>query len=187
MAVDLSDVTMLLMEADLDYLLGFCDTYRIVVGADKRDSKPAVSKLVMRYLNSEEVEDSEDGGKAIVLKIMGELGGEEKGLPDLEDDGDKVVVDKKFEPVPDVKPKPAKIEPVPDVKSKPAKIESANSTGPETISYHKLQKFKLDGKIGDPEEKDCLKYCSVSYQIRQGILQNYSSNGRIAQTKTGYC
>ena len=47
-------------------------------------------------------------------------------------------------------------------------------TSPKRYRRHKFQKFKLDGKIGDPGEKDCLKYSSVSYQIRQGINQKYS-------------
>ncbi len=101
MAVDLTNVTILLLKSDLDYLLGFCDTHRIAVGGEKRESKPAVLKLVMRYLNSEEIEDSDDGGKAIVDKIVEDLGGEVKEdvkvMPELEDP------DKKVTAVPEVK------------------------------------------------------------------------------------
>ena len=86
MAVDLSHVTSLLLDASADYLLNFCETHRIVVPAAKRESKPALFKLVMRFLNSVQVEESEDGGKAIVDKVVEELTKEEnQTLPGLED------------------------------------------------------------------------------------------------------
>ena len=44
----------------------------------------------------------------------------------------------------------------------------------ETLSYHKLRQFKINGTIGDPGQKNCLSFSSLCFQISQGEAQGYS-------------
>ena len=59
--------------ADVDVLSGLCDEYRIDVSEGKAGKKPLLLKFVMRYLNSVDLENSTDGGKAVFLKLHSEL------------------------------------------------------------------------------------------------------------------
>ena len=176
MAVDLTKVTTLLLGADIDSLIGLCETHRIVVGEDKRESKPALFTLLMRFLNSEQLEQSADGGKAIVDQIVGELEPEVKEedvIPDLEGKAVEQVGGDGAKNVPVVK----------------AKVDKPAEKSPfETLTYHRLQKFKVDGKIGEPGEKGCLTYSNLSFQVRQARTQYSVSeihSGIIAAIKGG--
>ena len=46
----------------------------------------------------------------------------------------------------------------------------------ETLSYHKLRQFKINGTIGDPGQKNCLSFSSLCFQIKQGESQGYTIN-----------
>ena len=46
----------------------------------------------------------------------------------------------------------------------------------DTLSYHKLRQFKINGTIGDPGQKGCVTYSSLCYQIRQGEKLHYTTS-----------
>ncbi len=170
MAVELTKAASLLSNADGEYFLGFCDTNRITVPTEKRENTAALFRIVMRFLNSEQIENSTDGGKAIVDQVIRDL--EEKEIPPLEENGEVKSEDLSQE---DKKIRDGKSEVlVTQDEKKVVKVTPPETAVSETLSYHKFQKFKLDGKIGEPGEKDCLSYSSVSFQIRQGITQKYT-------------
>ena len=79
-------VTKHLPEVDVDFLTGLCDEYRIVVPDAKKDKKPELLKLVMRYLSSEDLEATADQGAAVFLKLFGELDGHLAGLLSVKPD-----------------------------------------------------------------------------------------------------
>ena len=88
----------MLPETSEDFLQGLCDEYKIVVEVAKKDDKPYLLRLVLRYLTSETVENSADKGASLFLKLYSELGGElkkhgkqlksEPSMPDLDESED---------------------------------------------------------------------------------------------------
>ena len=142
--------------ADADVLTGLCEEYRIPVTADKVGKKPSLLKLVFRYLNSETVEQSPDGGKAMFLKLHAELA-EILG---------KTVAPK----VSKIIPKSEKIEAKPVRKSSSLDNENAGR-----VTFHRLREFKINGTIGNAGQKDSLSYTSLSFQMKQGKATGYSS------------
>ena len=70
-----------LPKASIDFLLEHATEYGLVVEDDKKDNKPFLLKIVLRYLTSDTVENSADKGAAVFLKLYSELGEE---LPDLD-------------------------------------------------------------------------------------------------------
>ena len=132
-----------LPHTSIEFLLAHATEYGINVPDDKKNDKPYVLKVVLRYLTSETVENSADHGAAVFLKLYGELGEELKTI------GLQAI---KPEPTPD-----------PD-----------GDRTIESLSYHKLRQFKINGTIGDPGQKNCLSYSSLCFQISQGETQGYS-------------
>lgn len=144
-------VTKHLPEVDSEFLTGLCDEYRIVVADEKAGKKPELLKLVMRYLSSEDLENSADKGAGVFLKLYGELG----------------------EKLSAVKPK---VE-IPALDGD----DSQHVRSGTTTTYHKLRHFKVHGKIGSGErvegDKDeSLTYTNLSFQIKQGEALGYSDS-----------
>ena len=178
----------LLPKTSYDFLLALTEEYQINLDDTKKDEKAYVLKLVVRHLSSEALEQTNDGGAAVFLKLYKELGEElkkekvklepveipqpEATMPDLEGDDDVAKVEPKVD---------QKVEPKVDKKVVP-KVErkSVETSGVERsesiseISYHKLRQFKINGTIGDPGQKTCVSYSSLCYQISQGEKQGYS-------------
>ena len=141
-----------LPEVDVDFLTGFCEEYHIQVPEDKVGKKALLLKLVLRYLNSETLEQSDDQGKSVFVKLLRELEElfdiEQKVMPSLE-----------------------KLE---DVVG-----STENMGGSKTglkLSYHKLQQFKIKGVIGDSGQTDTMNYLNLMFQIKQGKAVGYSSD-----------
>ena len=150
-------------EASAGFLLALTEEYRIDVEAGNRENKNHLVKTVYKHLVSDAVQNSTDNGAALFLKLYNDLGGELKA------------------PVPEVKSEPA----MPDlegdntveVKPEGTAIASAGrGEVSETLSYHKLRQFKINGTVGDPGQKGCVSYSSLCYQISQGEIQGYSIN-----------
>ena len=59
-----------LPHASIEFLLKCCDDFKIVVGNDKKDNKPYVLKVVLRFLTSDDIEQSADQGAAIFLNCI---------------------------------------------------------------------------------------------------------------------
>ena len=51
-----------LPNATLDYLIAFCEEYRLAIPAERRDNHEYLVKVAIRHLSSLEVETSADGG-----------------------------------------------------------------------------------------------------------------------------
>ena len=67
-------VTQWLPEADVAFLTQLCGEYNIVVPDAKVGRHQDLLKLVLRHLNSAELEESDDQGAAVFLKLFNELG-----------------------------------------------------------------------------------------------------------------
>ena len=75
-------VTQWLHEVCVEFLTALCTEYNIVVPDAKAGKHQDLLKLVLRHLTSAEVEESDDQGTAIYLKLFNELGVElGKGQP----------------------------------------------------------------------------------------------------------
>ena len=109
-------------------------------------------KYLLRYLNSEEIEQSEDAGHALFLKLYDCVTAERKPevVPDESEDKNNIKTEKKKNSVTE------------KVKRKPL------------FDVQKLKDFKISGTIGGPEKKDSLSFSSLSYQISNGLKQGYS-------------
>ena len=119
------------------------EEYQVNVPDQKMADKGYVLKVILRHLASEEIENSEDQGAAIFLKLYNELGQElKKG---------------------DVKPEPL------------GDGDERTDEQTDTLSYHKLRQFKINGTIGNPGQKNCLSYSSLCYQMAQGEKMNYTT------------
>ena len=136
----------MLPETSVEFLTGLCDEYRIVVPEEKAEDHSYLVKVLLRHLTSADVENSDDQGAAIFLKLYNELG-EELKTTNLQ----------------------PKREHAPTGGG-----GAAGHTVSESLSYHKLRQFKINGTIGDPGQKNCVSYSSLCYQIKQGEAQGYS-------------
>ena len=67
-------VTQWLLEADVGFLTARCTEFNVNVPADKAGNKQYMIRLITRYLYSEALENTADNGKAVWLKLFGELG-----------------------------------------------------------------------------------------------------------------
>ena len=152
MADELGEVTALLLKTSADILQGLCDEYKIVVPGDKLGNQAHLRRLVLRYLNSDTLENSTDGGKAVVEKLLGELRALHD-VPALENGNSDSDV---------------------DVKVEKSDVVVSTPVVTETLSYHKLRAFKINGSIGAQGQKDTLSYTSLSFQIRQGEHLGYN-------------
>ena len=126
--------TQWLSEADIDFLTALCEEYKIVVPATKVGKKEHLLKLIMRYLYSEDLENSVDGGKDVFYKLLNDLGeslGKDAKLK--QKDGDNMPP---FEEVPDEDVNGAEVEPK------------------QKLSYHKLRGFQINGTIGNVGQKE---------------------------------
>ena len=138
-----------LPKTSVDFLFALTEEYQIGVADDKKNDKAYLLKVVLRHLTSADVENSADKGAAVFLKLYGELG-EQLSAAD-------VAVKVEMPPL-----------------EKDSGDENASGVS-ETLSYHKLRQFKINGTIGDPGQKNCLSYSSLCFQIAQGESQNYST------------
>ena len=143
------------------------------MNAPKRDNKSQLLKLVLRYLNSVDVEDSADGGKAIVDKLIEELEDidDKDKIPNLEGANKQSEVVK-----PDVE-EPSSKYPV-DKSSESVDTKASGSGGANTnvteVRYHKFRECKINGEIGAPGQSGKLSYTSLTFQINQRLEEGYT-------------
>ena len=163
-------VTKHLPEVNLEFLTALCEEYRIVVANEKKDKKPELLKLVLRYLSSEQLEQTPDKGVGVFLKLYNELGEQlgtlkpkhEDTMPPLE--GDEANDDA------------AKVKPDEKVAPSPARGRGATDESVETLSYHKLRLCKIHGKIGDPDDADTLSYTDLAFQMKENSENGYTDS-----------
>ena len=58
-----------------------------------------------------------------------------------------------------------------------SKLKDEEEQDPEIEKMRKvfLRDFKISGKIGAPNQKDTLSFCSLMYQIQNGKVRGYSN------------
>ena len=81
----------MLPQTDIEFLTARIEEYEIVVVDAKRNDKAHLLKLLLRHLTSETVENSENGGIDIFLKLYNDLGGALKDLTKSEPTSDDSV------------------------------------------------------------------------------------------------
>ena len=117
-----------------------------VIPEEHRENNNFIFKLIMNYLNSEEIETLEDQGTANILACLDLL---KKHLKPGSEDGEG--------------------EDVNAVKEEPEGTPFAEKNSDcSSLKLHKLREFKINGSIGNPGQKDKLAYGSLSYQIQNG-------------------
>ena len=151
-----------LADADVDFLTALCEEYCIVVPENKVGKKDLLLKLVLRYLTSETLEESEDKGEKVFQKLFVELGevfGKRMPSGSMKVGGK---VDSEIIP------------PVTD--DNMGTNFSDKTESKSKLSLHKLKtEFKIRGSIGDPKQSGTLDYTSLVFQMRQGKEQGFSS------------
>ena len=144
-----------------------CGRLQLIVSENKKGNKRALFNTIMRYLMPEELEDSEDEGMGIFLKLNDEL----KVMLGEDDDERRVRDEIKLVNVSDVKDK---VE---------VKTESKSR-----VELHKLREFKITGGVVGGTD-NALDYRSLCYQMQEGRSLNYSSkeivSGVIKAMKAG--
>ena len=141
-----------LPKTSIDFLIGLTEEYQLqITDENKKGDKSYLLKIVLRYLTSADIENSADKGAGVFLKLYNELGDELKAA----DIGVKTEM--------------------PALEDRGSNDRGSTSVVSETLSYHKLRQFKINGTIGDPGQKNCLTYSSLCFQIAQGESQGYST------------
>ena len=107
-------------------------------------------KLLLRYLNSEEIAASDDGGLSLFLKMK-----------DFFSDSGKVDLGKEESSEPSV------VKSESGVVKESEKEKDRNEKVKPTFDVLKLKDFKISGTVGG-EKKDSLSYSSLLYQINNG-------------------
>ena len=153
-------VTQWLPEADVGYLTALCTQYKLDVPNEKVGDKAALLKIILRYLNSVELEQTADKGQGVLMKLFGELGDHlQKG---------------QRQP----KPEPVVINQAGNVLGPGARAAAAVAGGgvapPAVLNHTKFHQFKLDGSVGYPGQEGTLSYGSLCFKIRQGKDQGYT-------------
>ena len=144
-------------EASAGFLLASTEEYRTDVDAANCDNKKLL-KTVYKHLVSDAVQNSNDHGAALFLKLYNDLGGELKTLapevkteppvPPLE--GDETLEEKN----------PANETAVTSAgtaaaSAGPTVVSSGRGEVSETLPYHKLRQFKINGTVGSWPERLC--------------------------------
>ena len=130
------------------------------ISADIVGKTNLLFKFLLRSLNAESVQDSEDHGCAMFLKLWDLLEGEIKDIKEnLE-----IKVENTIELL---KPKNENVIGL-------SKKEIGIGENNPIFDIRKLKELKISGKIGGVGEKDKLSYVSLSYQISNAKKLGYS-------------
>ena len=172
----LEEVMVKLKVLEVASLEEICEKLNLNVPVNKKGKKQSVRNIIIRHLSSEDVEDSPDGGEAILDQLDLELGKmlktvkakmklEEQGSGGSGSGGNASSA--------------AGDESVGDSREKTTSIVE--------IKYHKFREFKIAGQIGNDGEG--LDYWSLSHQIREGKVAGFKyveiRSGIIKAIKSG--
>ena len=149
-------VIKLLSEADVDLLVKVCSKIPLVIPPEKAGKRTLILKLLMKYLHSDTVDESEDGGLSTFLMIYSELEDAQKKDIKVENssasdlgnvrNGEKVLGDSAI-----------------------SRSETSNSK----FLVQRLREFKINGTVGGVDQKDTLSYTSLSFQMKKGREAGY--------------
>ena len=88
---EVHEILVQLKALNVEQLTEACGRLSIQISAAKKDNEKAIRNLLDRYLLSEEVEDSTDGGLEIFNKLKDEISALKlPGLEDYKDDKSKI-------------------------------------------------------------------------------------------------
>ena len=151
-------------------LLRICEHLEVVPGdaPEREDGHQRLVRKVMSQLNSDAVQDSEDGGLALLQDLNGFI----DGLIGPETNPDKTTT-----PAPSANPDSSDLpqEPGPaPVAASPAESEKV-SLPPEVLSVIRRE-FKISGQIGEPGQRDRLTFTSLAHQIEAAREKGYRDN-----------
>ena len=131
---------------DEEMLTRICTDLNIQIPSSKAGKKTMILRLILKHLNSEAVETSEDEEMSMFLKLHTDLtvalGKEEK-------------------------------KDVSDVMGR--KIGESVTKEKGDFAIHCLRDFKINGTVGGVDQRDTLSYTSLSFQMKQGKEAGYSS------------
>ena len=118
-----------------------------------------IQRRLLAHINSEEVEDSDDGGVELLQTL-------DSFMKDLKQESED-------EPV-SIDPAEKKDDP-----SSPPKLESTEpsttqpSATPTDVAHLLRREFRISGQIGEPGQKDRLSFTSLANQIEAGLEKSY--------------
>ena len=147
----------LVEEQDTEVLEDICVSLELEIPPASKGKRNDLYKLVLKYLNSESVLNSDDHGWASYLKI------------------DQVFTSLLENKTPD--PTKNTMEEKPrDIKTLDEKVSMPTKRRQEDPFYElkQIKELKINGKIGGIGEKDRLSYVSLSYQISNAKKLGYS-------------
>ena len=150
---------MLAEEKKSQVLEELCTAFGLTIPPATSGKRNLLYKLLIKYLNSDPIQESDDQGLSTFLKLN-ELHTIAKVAPD----------DVTVEQVPDQE-KTVKVTAVKketDVQGMEDKMASSY------FDIQKMKELKINGKIGGVGEKDKLSYISLSYQISNAKKMGYS-------------
>ncbi|XP_063967616.1 uncharacterized protein LOC135157065 [Lytechinus pictus] len=140
------------------------------VGKAKSKGRAGLKRVIRRFLDGDELEDSEDGGKSVLQGLTKILG---KG----DRDGDENVVEVKARTTklprePPTQPKsdqPA--EEADDTSQRSPILKMTNQLPHTPVTWRK--EFRIQGQIGEPSQKDKLSFVSLARQINSGLKKGF--------------
>ena len=159
-----------LPEAGVDFLTARLVEFAVEIPPEKANNQMYLVRLISRYLYSEALEESDDGGVAVWLKLFGELGTAlGKGEPKSEEPAvpNPVVV----APVlgNNVAPLPQQ-----DHLQAGAMALDPDNNGAAGMTFHKIREFKINGTVNAGKE-GTLQYVSLFSQIQLGLAAKYTT------------
>lgn len=134
-------------DLNLDQLLHVHGALSLPAVAEERRGKPHVLKVILRYLSSEEVETSEDGGLAHFLNIQTYM----NGLDNTEEEST------------------VKVEPIAETATETTAIADL-----KTLKKALKKDFKIRGVIGAPGKTGMLTFSSLAYQMNAAEKKGYT-------------
>ena len=139
-----------LTELDESCLDSVCAILELTVDERKKGNRSYLLKLILKHLNSDDIQKSQDERLSTFLKL-GDMLDRNMNTPQKKPEVKTETVDTKIE-------------------NFEQKLQDTHS-----FDFKKLKDFKISGTIGGPGEKDKLSYSSLSYQIQSGIAMGFSS------------
>ncbi len=157
----LERVTLGLSSLSIDQLIRVCTHLDLEAEDVEKTPKGRLRMLrrLLTHINSEEVEDSDDGGVELLQTL-------DSFMKDLKQESED---------------EPASIDPAQKkhAPSSPPKLESTESSTtqpsatPTDVARLLRREFKISGQIGEPGQKDRLSFTSLANQIETGLGKSY--------------
>ena len=150
-----NEMMYLLSGSDATVLEGVYPLVSLPCSEELKGKKKLLLRNLLRYLNSTEIEEREDGGASLFSSVYDYLSNrDEKQLP------------------PALEKNP--VTSASDVGKTDVKIAEKTAASRPLFDMQKLKDFKISGSIGTTGKKDCLSFSSLNYQIKNGQKQGYS-------------